>query len=162
VPVPVPQFLAGEVIPAAKLQMLGNHGATWTPTLTATTTNPTLGTSPTQTSLVWLNGQHVTLWFQITFGSGAPTAGSGNYTIPLPAQYPALSGHIESTLGTVRLVDTSTGAVRLAIATLNLAAQGITMRTTSDNAVVTNSAPWTWAAGDVIAGTISYLTSFGG
>lgn len=153
-----PLFLAGETLSAAKLQQLGKFGTTWTPVLRATTTNPTLGTGATQLSHVWLNGNHVTLWFQITFGTSGVVAGSGNYSIALPAAYPAMAGHLDVTLGTIRLVDSSGGpAVKLAIPTLNLAAQEFTMRTTDTAAVVTNAVPWTWAASDVIAGQVSYL-----
>ena len=62
----------------------------------------------------------------------------------------------------MRLVDSSASTVKLAIPTLNLAAQEFTFRTTDTAAVVTNAVPWTWAASDVIAGQISYLTDFGG
>ncbi len=157
-----PLFLAGETLPASKLQALGNVGTTWTPTLKGTTTNPTLGTGSTATSMVWLNGNHVTLWFQITFGTTGAAAGSGNYSVALPTAYPAAAGHLDVTLGTMRLVDSNTSTVKLAIPTLNLAAQEFTFRTTDTAAVVTNAVPWTWAASDVIAGQISYLTDFGG
>lgn len=160
---PNPLFLAGQTLSATKLQQLGQYGSTWTPTLRGTTTNPTLGTGATQLSTIWLNGNHVTAWFQITFGTSGVVAGSGNYSIALPTAYPAAAGHLDVTLGAMRLVDSSGGpAVKLAIPTLNLAGQEFTFRVTDTNAVVTNAAPWTWAASDVIAGQISYLTDFGG
>lgn len=152
-----PLFLAGETLPAAKLQQLGQYGSAWVPTLRATTTNPTLGTGATQLSHIYLNGNHVTLWFQVTFGTTGVVAGSGNYSIALPAAYPAMAGHLDVTIGVMRLVDSSASTVKLAIPTLNLAAQEFTFRTTDTAVVVTNAAPWTWAASDVIAGQVSYL-----
>lgn len=153
-----PLFTAGETLSAAKLQQLAKFGTAWSPTLRGTTTNPTLGTGATQLSHVYVNGNQVNLWFQITFGTSGVVAGSGNYSIPLPAAYPAMAGHLDVTIGEMRLTDSSGGpAVKLAIATLNLAAQEFTFRTCTNDAVVTNAAPWTWAASDVIAGHVSYL-----
>lgn len=152
-----PSFLAGETLSAAKLQQLGKFGATWVPTLKGTTTNPTLGTGATQLSHVWVNGNHVTLWFQITFGTSGVAAGSGNYSIPLPATLPAMAGHLDVTLGSMRLTDSSTSTVKLALPTLNLVAQEFTWRVTDTNTLSTSASPWTWAASDVIAGQVSYL-----
>lgn len=157
---PIPLFRAGETLPASKLQQLGNHGTAWTPTLEASTTNPTLGTGSAVSSLVWLNGQHVTLWFRILFGTTGAAAGSGTYSIPFPAGYPAMASHPEVELGVMRLFDSSASAHRLAVATLLLSGQEFTFRTTSDSAAVTNAAPWVWAASDVITGQVSYLTDF--
>lgn len=160
-PDPTPRFLAGATLSASKLQELGHFGVDWAPALDGTTTDPTLGTGAVQTSHIWLNGNMVDLWFNIQFGTSGVAAGSGNYGVILPAAYPAMADHIQAPAGMARLVDNSSSSVRLAIATLNLASQLFTFRTADDGNPVTSSAPWTWAASDLIAGHFRYITDFG-
>lgn len=55
----------------------------WTPTLTATTTNPTLGTDATQDGAEISEGTLIRWKARIVLGTGA-TAGTGYYQLPLP------------------------------------------------------------------------------
>lgn len=55
----------------------------WTPALTATTTDPNLGTSPTQEGRVDSLGTTVRWTARIVFGTSS-TAGSGYYQLALP------------------------------------------------------------------------------
>ena len=58
--------------------------ASWTPTLTATTTNPTLGTGSSVSGRLFRQGSMVTVWARIQFGTSGVAAGSGVYIINLP------------------------------------------------------------------------------
>ena len=156
---PNPLFLPGETIAAAKLQQLGNEGI-FTPTLTAVTTNPTLGTSPTQTALVWLNGQMVNIWFTIIFGTGM-TAGSGAYQVPLPTAYPIIAGAYNTGVGTGRVYDSSGATGRITSLQIDPATQKIIMYDSTNGNAITNAAPWTFAANDEVHGHVAYITDFG-
>lgn len=153
-----PSFLPGETVSAAKLQALADD-ATYTPALTATTSDPTLGTGAFQNGVIHLNGEHVTAWITIRFGTGS-AAGSGTYKIGLPSSYPIFTGSQDTPVGTARLIDDS-GAEAVGIVFLDSANNELFIRTTDDGALVTNAAPWTWADLDYIQLHISYLTDFG-
>lgn len=120
----------------------------YTPALTASSVNPGLGTSPTQTGR-WkaLATGLVVFNARIIFGTGSPTAGTGIYSVSLPPV------NASTTIGTivsiVTLFDSSSstrqvGALVIASATTaQIWAHGATSS-------VTNAAPWTWAASDQI------------
>ena len=57
---------------------------TWTPTLTASTTNPTLGTGSITAGRYVQNGKVVTAVAYIQFGSSGAAAGTGSYRVSLP------------------------------------------------------------------------------
>lgn len=82
---------AGAQLPAAWTQQVGGAitalGTSWTsytPALTAATTNPTLGTGSSQTGQYLQVGKFVVGYFNITFGSSGTAAGTGNYFVSLP------------------------------------------------------------------------------
>lgn len=63
---------------------LGLGFAAYTPALTATTTNPTLGTASVQSGRYFQIGKFVIANFAIKFGTAGAVAGSGAYRISLP------------------------------------------------------------------------------
>lgn len=154
---PNPQFLPGETLSAAKLQQLGNEGSVYVPTLIASTTDPTLGTGPDQTSNIWLNGRLVFIWLTIRFGTGA-TAGSGDYEIELPAAYPLVTGQEERPIGTARLFDSSSGNERTDSCVALPVSNSFELR--GVDGLVTNAVPWIWADGDTMHCEVHYLTDF--
>lgn len=85
-------FAVGETVTAATLNSelrdlsTGVQAAwdTYTPALTATTTNPTLGTSSSAAGTYIQVGKSVTGTAEIVFGTSGVVAGSGNYAISLP------------------------------------------------------------------------------
>lgn len=124
----------------------------WTPVLTAATTNPTLGSGSTQEGRYVQLGSLVAFWGRIAFGSAGAAAGSGNYRVSSPVN---LQGHSAVT-GGYSLFDSNTG---------NRTDGQIRFVTTSGSTNlfrldylsaypigtlvgVTNAAPWTWAASD--------------
>lgn len=72
--------------PAAtgSLASFGGAWTSYTPTLTATTTNPTLGTSGTNSGRYMQIGKMVYFWLETYWGTTAGTAGSGTYQWSLP------------------------------------------------------------------------------
>lgn len=134
----------------------------FTPTLTATTTDPTLGSNPTQTGQYQvLAGNLVIGWFSIVFGTGM-TAGSGNYEIALPFNRADLTGG-NVVLGTGRVYDASVGGSFIctvegyaAAPTPNIVRMVNDTRTTSGS-VISNSTPFTWVATDEIHGNFMYI-----
>lgn len=62
----------------------GSAATAYTPVLTATTTNPTLGTGATQTGWYVQNGDLIVGEAYIKFGTSGVNAGAGDYRISLP------------------------------------------------------------------------------
>ncbi len=121
---------------------------TYTPTLTASGTNPTLGTG----SSVWgrwryLGGQVVGS-FVIQFGTSSVAAGSGNFTIGLPVTRAAAIDS-NAPIGTVFLLDASAGSEFVR----DLRTTGAMGRS---SALVTATSPVPWAASDQLLGNFSY------
>jgi hypothetical protein len=66
------------------MDCLSFTNTTYTPDLTAVTTNPTLGTGWGRTGSYTQVGRMVTGWGRITFGTSGTNAGSGVYIVQLP------------------------------------------------------------------------------
>lgn len=157
---PTPLFLAGETLSASKLQQLGDED-TYTPTLTAETVNPTLGTGATQDGQIWLNGNRVEIWFGITFGTSGAAAGTGTYYLPLPTAYPPRAGLLDTPVGEARLIDSGT-TEEDAMIVLDVANDRVRMQgDVGAGGLVTDAIPWVWANNDSILGHLAYLTDFG-
>lgn len=161
---PVPTFAAGETLPPSKLRALAARDS-YTPSLTATTTNPNLGTLPTIEGEFYVTGQLVVVFVNIQFGSGA-TAGSGDYRISVPAAYPIDSIYTSTStplLGNIRLRDNSVPneTVWVPFTSSSEGSGNISVRNPdSPNSQQAGSGtPWTWAVDDRIIGTFSYITS---
>ena len=75
---------AGQVLTAATMNSIGAAYETWTPTLTASTTNPTLGTGSSQTGRYGRVNKSVYGQGQISFGTAGVAAGNGFYYISIP------------------------------------------------------------------------------
>lgn len=159
----IPSFAAGEKPSAPKIQQLG-YDDTYTPVLTASSSNPDLGTDPTEDGIIWVNGQWVHVMVHIVFGT-SPSVGSGTYQISLPAAYPIAStiGGVSvpgGAIGVIRLIDTGT-TEKSAVALADVTNNRFELFDVNANGYVTNSAPWTPAAGDSYSGIVSYPTDFG-
>lgn len=155
---PDPLFVPGEVLAAGKLQRLGDDD-TYVPSLQAPTTNPNLGTSPIREADVWLNGQHVDIWWRITFGTGS-TNGSGEYRVPLPVAYPIKAGLFDGSFGTAVARDTGSGRANCTLY-INNAGQYMYFRDNVNASLISHSNPWAWDDAYTLAGHASYLTDFG-
>jgi hypothetical protein len=127
----------------------------YTPVLTATTTNPTLGTSSIAAGLYVKMGKIVVVNFRIIFGSSGVDAGSGEYRISVPFNMLNVGNLLPS--GVVWLYDVSAGVSKMAGAFRATATPSSTFLIRGEAVLsVGNATPWTWAAGDTIAGTLTY------
>ena len=76
---------SGAVLPAATLQSIGAVAESYTPALTAVTTNPTLGTGSFQEGRYQLLQKRAFVEGAIFFGSSGAAAGTGAYRISVPS-----------------------------------------------------------------------------
>lgn len=129
----------------------GGSLTSWTPALTASVTNPTIGTGGTSVGSWMRVGKLVLASFAYTFGTTGQNPGSGIYALSLPI---AAAGQLTSS---VVLNDSSPAAVKTALATLSTTLT-FAMFENAAGAYVQNNSPFTWAAGDSITGNVVYLT----
>lgn len=133
---------------------------TYTPALTATSSNPTLGTGPAQVGRWRRHGTHATVAIYLAFGTSA-AAGSGTYEISLPTECPASPewyGAEDLICGNGVAIDSSTGTRRavavkiVGAGTIRLEADGLTSAVTEANLIA-------WDDSDlVLSATIEYET----
>lgn len=148
---------------------------TYTPAFTATTVNPTIGTTGNVQT-----GRYVTdPWtkmvdcqIRIQFGTVGPAAGTGTYIIDLPTPLDLLSSITPATsgrsdfIGSGSIIDNS-GAVRRAVFCLAHTASGGSggvgqiemIDTAATSGFVGAASPWAWAASDSIALTLRYRSA---
>lgn len=126
---------------------------TWTPTLSAVTTNPTLGSGSIQQGRYRVSQGWLKAHVYVQFGSSGAAAGSGIYELDLPA---GLTLWTAAALGIGRWTAydnnanlAAAGEVAIASTTKVRLSYPATHPTgTPTN--VRNSAPWTWANSDNI------------
>jgi hypothetical protein len=141
-----------------------NGGGTWitfsgewttfTPTLIAATTDPTLGSGSTQLGRYTQIGSTIICRIFIQFGTSGVNAGNGIYYIgDLPLPFTLINtacghGHIyDDSSNTYRLVSL-TRPGKTGNHSVKLIAEG--------NSQVSNTAPWTWAANDFLNVVLEY------
>jgi len=76
---------SGQVLTAATLNTIGAAAESYTPALTAVTTNPTLGTGSFQGGSYQLLQKRAFVEGAIYFGSSGAAAGTGSYRISVPS-----------------------------------------------------------------------------
>lgn len=155
---------AGSITPN---NLVSGAGATWpwqtyTPALTANTTNPVLGTGGSSVGRFTQIGKTIFAKFSIIFGTAALSPGSGTYfvSLPVPADLSTVD-YINMPSGYLRMTDTSTGSVAVGAAEIETATTAQLIYTqiagTANNiAAASGAAPWTWAASDKINGYLIY------
>ena len=140
----------GQVLTADIMNQIGAAWETYTPALTGTTTNPTLGTGSTVAGKYCQVQKTIMGYAFFAFGRSGVTNGAGDYRISLPVT--ALSGGQNGIIsGYVWLYDQSAATGWSAIAQV---ATGTTMsflKSTGDATInITATNPFTWAANDQI------------
>lgn len=139
------------------------YGTTWqtyTPQLTATTTNPTLGSGSVQQGTYYRVGKLVAVHVFIKFGTSGVSAGSGTYEVSLPVSMDLTnittlavpagasavgSGHIRDDSASGGNNDLMAGA-----------RSSTTVRMHANGQNVGDATPIVWAASDSIALMLSY------
>lgn len=154
--------LPGETLTAETLQDFGEQGS-YTPSLQATTTNPTLGSGSTAIADYLFEQGFLTVGFTIIFGSSGVAAGSGTYRLTLPAGVGIDPDWQENrACGEVFASDSSAGAAGFyyffARASSSSPDTIVFGTSASPSAAVTNSAPFTWAANDYLRGSFRIKT----
>lgn len=132
--------------------------SSYTPVLTASTTNPTLGSgSVSQGRYTLWNGNWCAIRGVIQFGTSGVSAGSGQYFIGLPFA----SNNVGTTVGvaatgTYLARHNSTSVLSSGITYCGGGSTVLSLVHTATNNTITSSAPWTWAASDYIEFSLVY------
>jgi hypothetical protein len=129
--------------------------STYTPTLTATGTNPTMGTGSSRTGKYFVIGKMVHVNSVVVFGSSGAAPGSGTYRISLPITAATLS--IGNYVGAVNALDDSANNGEDGVCRCGPASSGydkVELFLAGD--LVTNAVPWIWANNDAIYFSLTY------
>lgn len=127
--------------------------SSYTPALTAATTNPTLGTGSTVLGQYAQDNKTVTGQFTITFGTSGVAAGTGQYAISLPVT--ADTSITSRILGAAMIYHSSTGDLRIGAVALDTSGT-VKVYYPATNGLIGAVNPWTWAASDQIFGSFTY------
>jgi len=158
---PKTDFVSGNILTAAQMNAIGENlnaiGGAWT-SYTPTWTNLTVGNA-TQDSRYIDAGRLVIVNLKITLGSTSTVGTIPEFSLPNNLDGSYTTG---DSIGILQLQDVSAGAVFWAKALPRTALTGA--RPFSDlvsasqvvPGVVTATAPFTWATGDIISGTLIY------
>lgn len=132
----------------------------WTPALTAATTNPTLGTGGTAVGRYVAIGNAVTGWGRITFGASGTNAGSGTYSLSLPAAAHAtqqVSNRTVNGVARIRCAGVYTDARLSWSSTSNLVLVSYPSTQVNGNfTAAANATPGAWTAADFIDYEFTY------
>lgn len=140
---------------------------TFTPALTATTTNPTLGTGSAVGGGYSRVGDRVEGEAFIAFGTSGVNAGSGNYRVSLPinpvsANPPYRNSGTPgnaSIVGTWQIRDSSGASTLTGVLQIVAGGDPKVMLAYDNNNQVTNALPWIWSNDDVIAYQFAYFAA---
>lgn len=133
----------------AELAALGSGGSwgTYTPALTASTTNPNLGSTGTASGLYFQLGKMVLFVAEFKFNGSGVSVGSGTFAISLPvaadssmSSYLFFPGHVTSVDDSAATTQVGT-AIWATSTTINMLRHGTTQ-------FYSSSVPQGWAAGD--------------
>lgn len=154
---------AGERITAAWATAL-NQWDLYTPTLTAATTNPTLGSGATQTGWWHRTGNMIVGGARIRFGTGM-SSGSGIYYVSLPFTIDTsyLNGSdgygLGSVIGAGALRDDSNLSLSPTVSVIVSQYNNRVWLHTAANGAVNNAGPFAWTTNDAISISFAYLAT---
>lgn len=129
----------------------------WTPQLTAVTTNPTLGTGGFNRGFFYEIFDQIYAWGEFRFGTAGTNAGSGIYSMSLPFTAKTIVGigaslGKEPILGTGYIFNAASSTARTPVTvhlrTANTVAFGVQMNSGSANREVTQIQPNAWTIND--------------
>src|SRR3990170_4862960 len=138
-----------------------NQSDTWTPTWTAYSSNPTIGSGGSISGKylrIW--PKFVVAWILLNVGTTGFIAGSGTYRFSLPfAMTPALTLANEISIGKAILRDATSALVSEAPAVCyDVANNNLFLRTEQGSASWSNTTPFTLAQSDRVSAFFCYLT----
>lgn len=109
-----------------------------------------MGTGSSRVARWVRNGNTVTGWMHLTFGTGVGGSGTWEFSLPVP---PRVTDNPPS--GSVWLYDTSSGTMSTGICGINTNGN-IIFRPGQGGTTVTATTPWAWASGDSIRAQFTY------
>jgi hypothetical protein len=135
---------------------------TYVPTLTAATTNPTLGVGAVQSGW-WKRVDELVIGEAfIRFGTSGTAAGSGGYVVSLPFaantsfEIASDSGALASAVGAFMIRDNSVPTIFVGQCQLNAAGTGLRLYRDNASSNVNDTTPMVWAANDSISVSFTY------
>ena len=153
------KILDGTIVAADLDSSVGNLGAwtAYTPTLTASVTNPTLGILGSATGHYAQIGKIVIARWKIVVGHTTQNPGSGSYYVNLPVA--ASTGQVGLTVGNGYGYDASATSLSAFTAYCDNANRLAMLYNTTLNgayATVGAATPWSWGFTDYFEGAIQY------
>lgn len=143
------------LIPQAVIQADPGTWTAWTPQLTASSSNPTLGSGSGQSGRYYRQGNFIYAWAMITFGSSGVAAGSGTYQFSLPVAA-STNQTAFSFIGSMWVFDSDAATGRIALTRRDGTNDWVIAWVDSATGSISNTSPWTWAASDQIRYFLSY------
>jgi len=145
---------AGQMSTAAIMNSIGAAWETWTPALTASTTNPTLGTGSSATGRYGRIQKTVYGQGQITFGTSGTNNGAGFYFVSIPITAQAAG----SICGTYQAYDNSTATIDQGLLIMDTTSRMALYRNGTPGSVflISGTVPWVWGASDFIRVQFQY------
>lgn len=133
----------------------------YTPTLTATVTNPTLGTGSVVSGRYKLIGDICFAFVSIRFGTSGVAAGTGSYLISLPVDRRTSTSFENHIVGVGYVYDNSPGTIYNTLLSRYGGDTQAQMQLNSTGAIVTHSAPFAWSTQDIIIAQMMYEANVG-
>lgn len=137
------------------LNVVGDPWSTYTPTVTGSTTNPTMGAS-TVAGRYRNTGQTWDIQVEITLGAGF-SAGSGGWLISYPPGCSPLNANASTALGIATARDVLPSATARGYIAYYHSASSFAMLKPDDGAVLGAASPWAWAVNDRLSVNIRGL-----
>ena len=128
--------------------------ASYTPALTGSVSDPTLGTGSSVVGRWMRLGDLGIVFARINFGTSGTAAGSGNYRISLPFTVGASQITIQ---GGLTILEDNSASDAFSAAGYGIAGQAYAqmyLAQATTTGLVTHAVPFAWAANDIIAATI--------
>ena len=151
-------FTAGQVLTAAQLNGIGEW-TSYTPVLTAVTTNPNLGSTGGAVGSYARIQNYIVYRYSIAFGGTGISAGSGVYKVSLPVTAVQFGAFYSTVSGVSSCFDLSTFAIYNCHAWLETNTRLSLLYFPTFNGSVSNvteSAPFVPATGDSYSGLVIY------
>lgn len=138
---------AGQILTAATMNSIGAAWETWTPTLSASVSNPNLGSTGTRDGKYCRINKLIVAQANFTFNGAGIAAGSGFYKCSLPVNAIAAA----PTVGAVVAIDVSSFASTVNIVGLDTTSLVIGYGTGGASlAASIQATTYPWAAGDLL------------
>ena len=151
-------FTSGQVLTAAQMNGIGEW-TSYTPVLTASVTNPTLGTGSQQLGSFARIQNLIICRFYIAFGASGTNAGSGSYRVSLPVNANPFGAFFSASSGQTSFFDSSANNIYFANGYIPASTYAAILVQNGFNTFMndlTNAVPVIPAANDVISGYLIY------